>query len=170
MQRVQVRGRGWQRYHSAVAAGAGLLVAGSVGIQRNGGLGTPQWPASAEEFNDYVGENLDEVLAANLADAVLFVPGYTLIALGVASWIRRLPGGGGRIGAAARAGCSLVVVAAVADTIENVLLRIGANDLPASDELVSAMKAFGVVKYATVGVGSVLIVGAGLARWWRRRP
>lgn len=164
---MQHRSGGWQRYHSELAAGAGLLIAGAFGIQMNGGLATAQWPASADEFNDHVAEHLDDVLTANLADAVLFVPGYVLLAHGAASWVRRRSGGDRRIGAATHVGFGLVVVAAVTDTVENVLLRIGANDLPASSELVSMMKAFGVVKYVTVGVGSAVIIGAGLSRRWR---
>lgn len=161
-------GKGWRWQHSSLAAGTVLLVAGAVGIQANGGLATAQWPASADEFNEYVEQHLDDVRAANLADALLFVPGYTLIALGVAAWIRRLPGGDGRIGTAAAGGFALVVVAAVTDTIENVLVRIGANDPPASGDLVSTMKAFGVIKYTTVAVGSAVIIGSGVARWWQR--
>jgi len=159
----------WRMCQYVVAAGAVLFLAGLIGIQTNGGLGEAQWPASTADFNAYVGANLDDVRAANLADMVLFVPGYLLLALGVAQWISVLPGGQARVGSLAKVAFVLVAVAAVTDTIENVVLRMGANDLPASGDLVSTMKAFGVVKYATFAVGFALLFGVAVWRWRRHR-
>ncbi len=162
--------RGWRSFHVVMAVGAVLFLAGLIGIQTNGGLGEAQWPASTADFNTYVAANLDDVRAANLADMVLFVPGYLLLALGGAEWIRTLPGGRGRVERLSRLAFALVAVAAVTDTIENIALRVGANDLPASSALVSTMKGFGVVKYVTFAVGFALLLGVAAWRWWRHRP
>ena len=153
----------------AFIAGWVLAAAGLFGIFANGGLTDAQEPASTAAFNEHVSANLGDVRAANLADLVLFVPGYLLIGLGGAEWIRSLSGADGRVRRLAQVAFGLVAIAAVTDTIENVILRVASGDLPAGDGTIDAMTAFGTVKYWSFVVGFVLLAGTAAWRWWRDR-
>jgi hypothetical protein len=117
-----------------------------------------QLATDADAFRRIVDGDRGRYVTAGIAD-VAFAASYGLLALA----ITRRP-------LASRLGASLVLAGAVFDQAENLLLIANvAADTNLSDGRVQLMRAAGLAKYAAIGAGVVLYIGAWVVERFRRR-
>ncbi len=168
------------RYVKQVRVGAALSVVGLGLILLWGNVTDVQSASNPAEFIKATLNHDNSLRLASWADILVFVPGYTLLILGL---LGRIVSGDGVLSCVRRGtavGRVVIVAAAVADQVENVLVRlaIGNVDLTAggpsdvvdpSDSLISALHAAYLTKTALLGTTVFILVGLTVRAWWNRR-
>ncbi len=172
---------GRPRYVMQIRVGAVLSVVGLGLILLWGNVTDVQSASNPAEFITATLNHDNNLRLASWADILVFVPGYTLLVLGV---LTRIVSGDGVLSCVRRGaavGRIVIVAGAVADQVENVLVRmaIGNVDLTGtdptdvvdpSDSLISALHITYLAKTALLGTTIVILIGlTARSRWNRRR-
>jgi hypothetical protein len=168
------------RYVNQIRIGAILSGLGLGLILLWGDVRDVQAASSSAEFIAATLNHDNSLRLASWADILILVPGYTLLVLGV---LTRIVSGDGVLSCVRRGtavGRVVIVAAALADQIENVLVRlaIGNVDLTATDptdvvepgdSLISALHVTYLTKTALLGTTVVILLGLTVRSWWNRR-
>jgi len=169
------------RYVTQIGVGAILFAVGLGLILAWGDVRDVQAASNPAEFIAATLNHDNNLRLASWADILVFVPGYTLLVLGV---LTRIVSGEGVLSCVRRGaavGRVVIVAGAVADQVENVLVRlaIGNVDLTGigptdvvdpSDSLISALHVTYLTKTTLLGTTIVILIGlTARSRWNRKR-
>lgn len=171
---------GRPKYVLQIRVGAVLSVVGLGLILLWGNVTDVQAASNPAEFITATLNHDNSLRLASWADILVFVPGYTLLVLGV---LTRIVSGEGVLSCVRRGanvGRVVIVAAAIADQVENILVRlaIGNVDLAAdgpsdivdpSESLISALRAAYLTKTILLGTTIVIVIGLTVRSWWNRK-